>query len=93
MKNCIIWTRVSTKYQEKNGASLADQKCKCELFAKQNGYKIKGYFGGAHETAKTPGPMLKEMYSVLKKDKTITHVIISEVDRFVKAKQTKPKKE
>lgn len=82
MKNCIIWTRVSTKYQEKNGASLADQKCKCELFAKQNGYKIKGYFGGAHETAKTPGPMLKEMYSVLKKDKTITHVIISEVDRF-----------
>ena len=41
MKNCIIWTRVSTKYQEKNGASLADQKCKCELFAKQNGYKIR----------------------------------------------------
>lgn len=82
MKNCIIWTRVSTKYQEKNGASLADQKCKCELFAKQNGYKIKGYLGGAHETAKTPGPMLKEMYSVLKNDKTITHVIMSEVDRF-----------
>ena len=25
MKNCIIWTRVSTKYQKKNGASLADK--------------------------------------------------------------------
>ena len=38
MKSCVIWTRVSTKYQEDNGASLSDQKKKCELFAKQNGY-------------------------------------------------------
>lgn len=82
MKNCVIWTRVSTKYQEENGASLSDQKTKCELYAKQHGYKIVGYFGGEHESAKTPGPMIKAMYSVLKKDKTITHIIVSEIDRF-----------
>lgn len=41
MKNCVIWTRVSTKRQEDNGGSLDDQRCKCEAFAKQNGYKIK----------------------------------------------------
>ena len=82
MKNCVIWTRVSTKRQEDNGGSLDDQKCKCEEFAKQNGYKIKGYFGGTHESAKTPGPMLKEMYQAIRKDKTITHLIISAVDRF-----------
>ena len=35
MKNCVIWTRVSTKYQEDNGGSLSDQKNKCELFARQ----------------------------------------------------------
>ena len=35
MKNCVIWTRVSTKYQEDNGGSLSDQKSKCELFARQ----------------------------------------------------------
>ena len=52
MKNCVIWTRVSTKYQEDNGGSLSDQKNKCELFARQNGYVIKGYFGGTHESAK-----------------------------------------
>ena len=57
MKNCVIWTRVSTKRQEDNGGSLDDQRCKCEAFAKQNGYNIKGYFGGTHESAKTPGPL------------------------------------
>lgn len=82
MKNCVIWTRVSTKRQEDNGGSLDDQRCKCEAFAKQNGYKIKGYFGGTHESAKTPGPLLKEMYHAIKKDKTITHIIVSVVDRF-----------
>lgn len=82
MKNCVIWTRVSTKHQEDNGGSLDDQKCKCEAFAAQNGYKIKGYFGGTHESAKTPGPLLKEMYHAIKKDKTITHLIVSVADRF-----------
>ncbi len=82
MKNCVIWTRVSTKHQEDNGASLSDQKKKCELFARQNGYVIKGYFGGTHESAKTPGVLLKDMYTAVKKDKTITHIIIPAVDRF-----------
>ena len=38
IKNCFIWTRVSTKHQEDNGGSLDDQKCRCEKFAKDNGY-------------------------------------------------------
>ena len=82
MKNSVIWTRVSTKRQEDNGGSLDDQKCKCEVFARQNGYNVKGYFGGTHESAKTPGPLLKEMYNAIKKDRTITHIIVSVVDRF-----------
>ena len=82
MKSCVIWTRVSTKYQEDNGASLSDQKKKCELFAKQNGYTIKGYFGGTHESAYTPGPLLKAMYEAIKKDRTITHLIVPAIDRF-----------
>ena len=65
MKNCVIWTRVSTKYQEDNGGSLSDQKNKCELFARQNGYVIKGYFGGTHESAKTPGVLVKAMFDVV----------------------------
>ena len=82
MKNCVIWTRVSTKHQEDNGGSLDDQRCKCEAFAKQNGYDIKGYFGGTHESAKTPGPLLRDMYQAIKRDKTITYIIVAAIDRF-----------
>ena len=82
MKNCVIWTRVSTKYQEDNGGSLSDQKNKCELFARQNGYVIKGYFGGTHESAKTPGVLVKAMFDVVYKDKSIKYILVSVADRF-----------
>ena len=82
MKNCVIWTRVSTKYQEDNGGSLSDQKNKCELFAMQNGYVIKGYFGGTHESAKTPGALIKAMFDVVYKDKSIKYILVSVADRF-----------
>ena len=81
-KNCFIWTRVSTKHQEDNGGSLADQKSRCEKFAKDNGYTIKGYFGGKHESAKTPGKLIKEMISAIKKDKTVKYIIVNQTDRF-----------
>ena len=82
IKNCYIWTRVSTKHQEENGGSLADQKCRCEKYARDNGYVIKGYFGGTHESAKTPGKLVKEMVSAIKKDKTVKYLIVNQADRF-----------
>lgn len=72
IKNCYIWTRVSTKHQEENGGSLDDQRCRCEKFAKDNGYTIKGYFGGKHESAKTPGKLIKEMISAVKKTEVLS---------------------
>lgn len=82
IKNSIIWTRVSTKYQEDNGGSLQYQEDTCTDFAKSNGYNVIGYFGGKHESAKTPGKFIKEMMSVIKRDKTIKFVIVSQIDRF-----------
>lgn len=81
-KNCYIWTRVSTKYQEDNGGSLNDQKCACETFAREHEYNIKGYFGGTHESAKTPGKLIKEMISALKRDKTVKFILVKNADRF-----------
>ena len=80
--NSIIWTRVASKHQEDNGGSLVDQKLKCETYARVNSLNIKGYFGGTHESAKTPGKMIQEMVSFIKKDKTIDCVLISKGDRF-----------
>ena len=84
MKNCIIWTRVSTKYQEDNGGSLQYQKECCTEYAKANDYTIAvdGYFGGSHESARTPGNFIKEMINVIKRNKTIKYVIVSQIDRF-----------
>ena len=79
-KNCIIWTRVSTKSQEDNGGSLDYQKTICETYAR--GFAIKGYFGGTHESAQTPGVLVNAMLNAVKKDKFITHIFVSEVDRF-----------
>jgi DNA invertase Pin-like site-specific DNA recombinase len=82
IKNCYIWTRVSTKHQEENGGSLDDQKCKCQKYAKDNGYTIKGYFGGKHESAKTPGKLIKELVAAIKKDKSVKYIIVNQADRF-----------
>ena len=78
----VIWTRVSTQYQEDNGGSLASQKEICEKLAKERGYQIVKYFGGQHESAKTPGKMIKAMVDYVKRDHSIAVVIISEFDRF-----------
>lgn len=77
-----VWSRVSTKYQEDNGGSLATQKKICEEYASQHGYLIKAYYGGQHESAKTPGPLVQAMMKAVKKDKSISLIIISEFDRF-----------
>ena len=81
-KNCFIWTRVSTKFQEDNGGSLANQKSLCEAYAQEHGYSIVGYYGGKHESAKTPGELIQKMLKAIKKDKTVSYIIVSECDRF-----------
>lgn len=84
-KTCVIWTRVSTKYQEDNGGSLDTQKETCEEYANRYGYKVAGYFGGKHESAKTPGKMVTEMSNYVKKHKEISTILVSEFDRFSRA--------
>ena len=81
-KKCFVWTRVSTKYQEDNGGSLDNQKNKCETYAKEHGFTIVNYFGGKHESAKTPGSLIKAMLSAVKKDKNVTYILVTEADRF-----------
>ncbi len=81
-KNCFIWTRVSTKYQEDNGGSLDNQNQVCLQYASLHSFVVKGEYGGTHESAKTPGALIKEMISAVKKDKSISYILVSEVDRF-----------
>ena len=84
-KECVIWTRVSTKHQEDNGGSLETQKETCEEYASKHGYDIADYFGGKHESAKTPGKMVTEMYNYVKKHQNISTILVSEFDRLSRA--------
>ena len=77
-----MWTRVSTKFQEENGGSLDYQRSLCEQYAESHGMEIKGYYGGRHESARTPGPMIKGMITAVKRDKSIKYILVSEFDRF-----------
>ena len=79
---CVIWTRVSTAKQEKNGGSLDYQRQLCEQYAREHGLQIVGYFGGTHESAKVPGTLFKEMIKSVKKDLSIGKILCSEFDRF-----------
>lgn len=81
-KNCFIWTRVSTKYQEDNGGSLDYQKKLCLEYAATHEFNVVDEFGGKHESAKTPGKLIKEMIAAVRKDRSISHILVSEVDRF-----------
>ncbi len=79
---CVVWTRVSTKYQEENGGSLDYQKSLCEEYAKTHGLCIKGYYGGTHESARTPGKLLQAMLQNVRRDRTIKYILVTEFDRF-----------
>ena len=81
-RKCVIWTRVSTKYQEENGGSLQTQKEICQEYADRNGYQVLEYFGGKHESAATPGNMIKNMVRFVKRTATVSTILVSEFDRF-----------
>lgn len=83
-KNCVIYTRVSTKEQADNNMSLETQKRMCEMYCKANGLNILGHFGGTYESAKTDErKAFTNMLTFVKKSKEkISQIIVSSVDRF-----------
>ena len=82
-KNCIIYTRVSTKEQEK-GYSLETQKRDIEKTCEQNGFTILAYFGGVYESAQTDERAeFNRMLQFARKSKEkVSHIMVYSVDRF-----------
>lgn len=81
--NCIIYTRVSTKEQEK-GFSLETQKRVIEEACEKSSFSILAYFGGVYESAKTDeraefNRMLK--FARRSKEK-VSLIMVYSVDRF-----------
>ena len=84
IKNCVIYTRVSSKEQMETNQSLEWQKKFCMEYAKKNDFAIKGHFGGTYESAKSDER--KEFNRMLKfvkasKEK-IAYILVYSLDRF-----------
>ena len=79
----VIYTRVSTKEQAENNASLQTQKKYCQDFAKKKGLIVLDYFGGTFESAKSDERKeFQRMLSYVKRNKEIDTIIVYSYDRF-----------
>ena len=79
----VIYTRVSTKEQAENNASLETQKKYCELYAKKRNLSVIECFGGTYESAKSDERReFQKMLSFVKRNKNIAFIIVYSFDRF-----------
>ena len=84
-KVAAVWTRVSSEEQEKTNCSLDTQRTACEEYARKHGIRIKSYFGGTHESAKSEGSKHKQMVREVLRDKEINVILVRTFDRFGRA--------
>lgn len=81
--NAVIYTRVSTKEQADNNASLSTQMKYCEHYAKRKDLTVVEYFGGTHESAKTDSRKeFQRMITYVNRRKDIAYIIVYSYDRF-----------
>ena len=81
--NAIIYTRVSTKEQADTNTSLETQKKYCENYAKANGLRVVGYFGGTYESAKSDERKeFKRMLKYVRQSGSLGYIIVYSYDRF-----------
>lgn len=81
--NAVIYTRVSTKDQADNNASLSTQLRICEDYAAKRGLNVIEYFGGTYESAKSDERKeFNRMLSYVKRNKQITYIIVYSYSRF-----------
>ena len=79
----VIYTRVSTKEQADNNASLQTQKKYCQAFAIKKGLMVMEYFGGTFESAKSDERKeFQKMLTYVKRNKEIDTIIVYSYDRF-----------
>ena len=79
----VIYTRVSTKEQADNNASLNTQKQHCEDYALKKGLDVVEYYGGTYESAKSDERVeFKKMLAYVKRNRKVSHIIVYSYSRF-----------
>lgn len=83
-KQCVVYTRVSSKEQYDTNLSLDWQRKAIVDYASRNSFQVIEYFGGTFESAKTDGrkEFLSMMEFIKKNKEKITHILVYLLDRF-----------
>ena len=85
MRKALIYCRVSTEEQAKEGYSLNAQEKYCRQFAERNNYSVCGVYRDEGRSGTTiDRPALKEMLSRCQKERGITAVLVQETDRLAR---------
>lgn len=85
MKKALVYCRVSTKEQVKEGYSLTTQEKICVKFAKDNGYKVvKIYRDEGKSATNLNRSALQNLLYRCKQDRSIDAVIVQETDRLTR---------
>lgn len=79
----VIYTRVSTKEQAENNASLETQLKYCKQLATKKGLEVVEYFGGTYESAKSDERKeFQKMLNYVKRRSNVGYIIVYSYDRF-----------
>ena len=79
----VIYTRVSSKEQFDNNASLTTQLKYCQEYALRKELEVIEYFGGTYESAKSDERAeFQKMLNYVKRRKNIGYIIVYSYDRF-----------
>ena len=85
IKKALIYCRVSTEEQAKEGYSLDAQENFCRKFAEENGYKVvEVYRDEGKSGTNLNRPALQNLLDRCQDDKSINAVIVQETDRLAR---------
>lgn len=84
-KNALIYCRVSTEEQAREGFSLDAQERFCRSYAEQNGFRIIGTYRDEGKSGTTlDRPALKDVLERCQKENPIDAVLVQETDRLAR---------
>ncbi len=88
MELAVIYTRVSTEEQVREGMSLEAQQQACREYCEREGYQVAKVFVEQGESAKTADrTKLKELLMFCREQKNISVVVVHKLDRFARNTQ------
>ena len=88
-KPAVIYARVSSKKQVKEGSGLESQNSRCRLYAQARGYEVVATFTDDMTGSKVRRPGMDAMLSYLKQNRDIPHIcIVDDISRLARGIDT-----